>query len=108
MLGGRSPHWEEASSQGVAHGGKLDAIAPSKGRGCQKWDPAHSTESFPGSALVSAEEAASHAAVPITLGSRAPPHTVYNLQMLPGCFEHSLDFSTVFFPRMWSQHEKGR
>lgn len=36
MLGGRSPHWEEASSQGAAHGSKLDAIASSKGKGCQK------------------------------------------------------------------------
>lgn len=39
MPDGRSPCGKGASCQGAAHGGKLDAIASLKGRGCQKQDP---------------------------------------------------------------------
>lgn len=41
-----------------------------------------STESFSVPALVSGAEAVSQAAVPITTGSGAPPHSVYNLPAL--------------------------
>lgn len=100
MLDGRSPCGEGASFQGAAHGGKLDAIAPSKGRGCQKQDPVplaqHGKLACARTCLWSRGSQPGSCAHHSGQRGPSPVFTTSQLPRPPGCLEHSLGSSTVF------------